>query len=483
MATTEFIAAIELGSSKITGVAGKKNSDGSMQVLAYAQEDSSTFIRKGVIFNLDKTAQSLTSIINRLEGELKNSIAKVYVGIGGQSLRTVRNVVSRDLEEEAIISEELVSAIGDENIAIPVVDMDILDVAPQEYKVGNNLQANPVGLVGSHIEGRFLNIVARASVRKNLEHCFQQAKIDIADQLIAPLVTANAVLTESERRSGCALIDFGADTTTISVYKNNILRFLTVLPLGGNSITRDITTLQMEEEEAERLKKPYGDALYEEDPEQEEATCKLDDDNRIIKVADLNNIIEARAEEIVANVWNQIQLSSYEDKLLAGIILTGGAANLKNLDETLRKRSKIEKIRMAKLPRNTVHASNNILKKDGSQNTLFGLLFEGNQNCCLTETAPAAAPAPSVSKPEPEVHKTVDMFEDDQELKEQARIARLKKEEEEREAKLAAKEAEKLRKQKEKEEKERRKREAGPSWIQRKIDSLTKEIFSDDDMK
>ena len=483
MATTEFIAAIELGSSKITGVAGRKNSDGSMQVLAYAQEDSSTFIRKGVIFNLDKTAQSLTSIINRLEGELKNSIAKVYVGIGGQSLRTVRNVVSRDLEEEAIISEELVSAIGDENIAIPVVDMDILDVAPQEYKVGNNLQANPVGLVGSHIEGRFLNIVARASVRKNLEHCFQQAKIDIADQLIAPLVTANAVLTESERRSGCALIDFGADTTTISVYKNNILRFLTVLPLGGNSITRDITTLQMEEEEAERLKKAYGDALYEEDPEQEEATCKLDDDNRIIKVADLNNIIEARAEEIVANVWNQIQLSSYEDKLLAGIILTGGAANLKNLDETLRKRSKIEKIRMAKLPRNTVHASNNILKKDGSQNTLFGLLFEGNQNCCLTETAPQAAPAPSVSKPEPEVHKTVDMFEDDQELKEQARIARLKKEEEEREAKLATKEAEKLRKQKEKEEKERRKREAGPSWIQRKIDSLTKEIFSDDDMK
>ena len=454
MATTEFIAAIELGSSKITGVAGRKNSDGSMQVLAYAQEDSSTFIRKGVIFNLDKTAQSLTSIINRLEGELKNSIAKVYVGIGGQSLRTVRNVVSRDLEEEAIISEELVSAIGDENIAIPVVDMDILDVAPQEYKVGNNLQANPVGLVGSHIEGRFLNIVARASVRKNLEHCFQQAKIDIADQLIAPLVTANAVLTESERRSGCALIDFGADTTTISVYKNNILRFLTVLPLGGNSITRDITTLQMEEEEAERLKKAYGDALYEEDPEQEEeATCKLEDDNRIIKVADLNNIIEARAEEIVANVWNQIQLSGYEDKLLAGLILTGGAANLKNLDETLRKRSKIEKIRMAKLPRNTVHAPNNILKKDGSQNTLFGLLFEGNQNCCLTETAPQAAPAPSVSKPEPEVHKTVDMFEDDQELKEQARIARLKKEEEEREAKLAAKEAEKLRKQKEKEEK------------------------------
>ena len=240
----------------------------------------------------------------------------------------------------------------------------------------------------------------------------------------------------------------------------------------------------MEEEEAERLKKAYGDALYEEDPEQEEATCKLDDDSRTIKVADLNNIIEARAEEIIANVWNQVQLSGFDDKLLAGIILTGGAANLKNIEEMLRKRSKVEKIRMAKLPRNTVHAPSNILKKDGSQNTLFGLLFEGNQNCCLTETAPQPTPTPMTSRPEPaEVHKTADMFEDDQELKEQARIARLKKEEEEREAKIAAKEAEKLRKQKEKEEKERRKREAGPSWIQRKIDSLTKEIFSDDDMK
>ena len=344
MATTEFIAAIELGSSKVTGIAGRKNSDGSMQVLAYAKEDSSSFIRKGIIYNLDKTAQSLTSIINKLEGDLKNSIAKVYVGIGGQSLRTVRNVVSRDLNEETIISQELVDAICDENLEIPLVDMDILDVAPQEYKIGNNLQADPVGVAGSHIEGRFLNIVARASIKKNLERCFEQAKIEIADLLISPLVTANAVLSESERRSGCALIDFGADTTTISVYKNNILRFLTVLPLGGNSITRDITSMQMEEEEAERLKITFGNVMYEEEESEEAATCQLEDGSRTVELQALNNIIEARAEEIITNVWNQIQLSGYDDKLLSGIIITGGAANLKNLDTMLRKRSKIEKV-------------------------------------------------------------------------------------------------------------------------------------------
>ena len=417
MATTEFIAAIELGSSKVTGIAGRKNSDGSMQVLAYAKEHSSSFIRKGIIYNLDKTAQSLTSIINKLEGDLKNSIAKVYVGIGGQSLRTVRNVVSRDLNEETIISQELVDAICDENLEIPLVDMDILDVAPQEYKIGNNLQADPVGVAGSHIEGRFLNIVARASIKKNLERCFEQAKIEIADLLISPLVTANAVLSESERRSGCALIDFGADTTTISVYKNNILRFLTVLPLGGNSITRDITSMQMEEEEAERLKITFGNVMYEEEESEEAATCQLEDGSRTVELQALNNIIEARAEEIITNVWNQIQLSGYDDQLLSGIIITGGAANLKNLDTMLRKRSKIEKIRTARSIRNTIQTDSDLIKKDGTQNTLFGLLFEGKENCCLIETRPVTHSQPVITEP-------VNMFEEDEALKEQEAAAR-----------------------------------------------------------
>ena len=477
MATTEFIAAIELGSSKVTGIAGRKNSDGSMQVLAYAKEDSSSFIRKGIIYNLDKTAQSLTSIINKLEGDLKNSIAKVYVGIGGQSLRTVRNVVSRDLNEETIISQELVDAICDENLEIPLVDMDILDVAPQEYKIGNNLQADPVGVAGSHIEGRFLNIVARASIKKNLERCFEQAKIEIADLLISPLVTANAVLSESERRSGCALIDFGADTTTISVYKNNILRFLTVLPLGGNSITRDITSMQMEEEEAERLKITFGNVMYEEEESEEAATCQLEDGSRTVELQALNNIIEARAEEIITNVWNQIQLSGYDDKLLSGIIITGGAANLKNLDTMLRKRSKIEKIRTARSIRNTIQTDSDLIKKDGTQNTLFGLLFEGKENCCLIETRPVTHSQPVITEP-------VNMFEEDEALKEHeaaAREAKKKKDEEDK----RRRDEDRRRKEEEKRKKEeaRKKKKEGPSWFEKTFNKISNEIFSDDDMK
>lgn len=477
MATTDFIAAIELGSSKITGVAGKKNSDGSIQVLAYAREDSSSFIRKGVIYNLDKTAQSLTSIINKLEGMLNNSIAKVYVGMGGQSIRTVRNVVSRDLDAETIISQELIDSISDENLEIPLIDMDILDVAPQEYKIGNNLQADPVGVAGSHIEGRFLNIVARTSLKKNLERCFEQARIEIADLKISPLVTADAVLTESERRSGCALIDFGADTTTISVYKNNILRFLTVLPLGGNSITRDITTLQMEEEEAERLKVTYGDAILEEEEGEEPATCPLEDGGRTLELSRLNNIIEARTEEIIANVWNQLQISGYDDKLLAGVIITGGAANLKHIDEVLRKRTKIEKLRFAKFPRNAVHAdARDVIKKDGTQNTLFGLLFAGNENCCMQETP---APKPLNQSPtEPE-----NIFKEDEALKEQeaaARAAKKKKDDDEKRRKEEEKQR-KLEEKKRAEEEKKRKKKESPGLLDR-FNKLTKTFFDDDEM-
>ena len=422
MATTEFIAAIELSSSKISGIAGKKNSDGSIQVLAYACEDASPFIHKGAIYNIDKTAQALTSIINKLEGQLNNSIAKVYVGIGGQSLRTVRNAVSRTLKEESIISQELVDEICDENRDVPLVDMSVLDVAPQEYKIDNTLHVEPVGVAGKYITGQFLNIVARASLKKNLEHSFEQAKVEIADDLlVAPTALAKAVLTENEMRSGCALVDFGADTTTVLVYKNNILRYLSVLPLGGNNITHDITSLQMEEEDAEKLKLQYGDALYEEEEDAETPAVCMSEDGRTFELALLNNIIGARAEEILANVWNQLQLSGYEDKLFSGVVFTGGGANLKNLEKAFHKVSKIEKVKTAKFVQTTVHTRSEEPQKDGMHNTLLGLLAAGNENCCLQEVKPVQQPASNVPP------KPVDIFVDDEALKEQEAAARAAK--------------------------------------------------------
>ena len=308
MATSEFIVAIELGSSKATGIAGRKRPDGSIEVLAYAREDAAPFIRKGCIYNIDKAAHALTAIKKNLESQLGHTIAQVYAGIGGQSLHTVDNAVVRVLDEESIISMELIDAINDENLDTPLADMCMLDVAPQEYKIDNNLYADPVGVTGKFITGQFLNIMARTSLKKNLELSFEQAKIELADLLTAPTALAQAVLTENELRSGCALVDLGADTTTVMVYKNNILRYLSVIPLGGNNITRDIATLKIEEEEAEKLKLNYGDVLYKEDEEAETPASCTTEDGQSILLTELNEIIGARTEEILAKVWNKLQL-------------------------------------------------------------------------------------------------------------------------------------------------------------------------------
>ena len=384
MAVTDFIVAIELGSSKISGIAGRKLPDGSIQILATASENASDCIRKGVIYNLDKTTQSLTSIIKKLESTLKASIGKVYIGMGGQSLRTIRNTEVRHMDEEIKISQELIDSLKDSNRAVPIVGYQILGVAPQEYKVGNDLIVEPVGVQTDHIEARFLNIIARKNVKENITKCCDLVPIEIAEDaedLIAPLALAEAVLTSSEKRSGCALIDFGADTTTVSVYKNNILRHLAVIPLGGNNITRDICSQQIEEEDAEALKVRFAQAYTEPtENDDENKTYRLDNGCSINTIL-LEDIVEARLNEILDNVANQIVLSGYENKLLAGAIITGGGINLKNMEEAFIKRTKIEKLRIAKDTHISLKGME--VKKDGSNNTLIALLAAGKENCCL----------------------------------------------------------------------------------------------------
>jgi cell division protein FtsA len=164
--TTDFMVAIELGSTRITGVAGQKDTDGKLSILAYASEDASACIRKGAVFNIDRTAGAITSIINKLEATLEASIAKVYVGISGQSVRTVKNTVIRQFEEETRITTGIVDELVATSRSTHTEGYEILEVVPQEYKVGTGLQTDPVGVITTNIEGRFLHIIARQGVRR-----------------------------------------------------------------------------------------------------------------------------------------------------------------------------------------------------------------------------------------------------------------------------------------------------------------------------
>ena len=183
----EFIVAIELGSSKMTGIAGKKNLDGSIQVLACVKEDSSSFIRKGVVYNIDKTAQCLTNIISRLEKQLKTGITQVYVGVGGQSIRSIRNLISKDLPAGTQVTQDMVIELMDSNRNMKYPDQEILDAAVQEYKVDSQYQLDPVGIQCSRIEGNFLNILQRKAFYKNLNKCFETAEINVAEMYLISL--------------------------------------------------------------------------------------------------------------------------------------------------------------------------------------------------------------------------------------------------------------------------------------------------------
>ena len=373
----EFIVAIELGSSKITGIAGRKNKDGSISILALAQEEGEACIQKGVVRNIDKTVQALSNSIKKLEVTLKTRIAHVYVGFGGQSIMSVKNTNVRELSSESEVTQEMINELMDANRSMQYPDKQILDAVTQEYKVDNQYQAEPpVGVPCKRLEGNFLNILCRKEFYRRLKKCFDQANISILDMYISPLALADSILTDAEKRGGCVLVDLGADTTTVSVYHRNILRKLTVIPLGSRNITKDIATLQMEEEDAEKMKLKYACAYTDANDIDPTFTYPIDKE-RSIDMPKFVDIVEARVREIIENVRSQVP-DEYADKLLGGIILTGGGSNMRNTERAFRLYTHIEKIRTAILAEGDQNCAGNDITGD---------LFEHQQ------TKPAAQPA------------------------------------------------------------------------------------------
>ena len=477
MAAKDFIVAIELGSSKVTGIAGRKNLDGSINVLAVVKEESSSFIRKGVVYNIDKTALCISNIIKKLTNQLKTDITQVYVGVGGQSIRSVRNVIAKELPPATKVTQEMIIDLMDANSAMKYPEQEILDVAQQEYKVDSQYQTDPVGIQCSHIEGNFLNILQRNTFYKNLNKCFDTINVNVAEMYISPIALADSVLTEAEKRSGCALVDLGADTTTVSVYSKNILRHLAVIPLGSNNITKDIASLQMEEADAEKMKLKYASAYTENADIDNDLQLPIDSD-RSVDLRKFVEIVESRLEEIVANVWYQVP-AEYSDKLLGGIILTGGGSNLKNIDKAFTNHTHIDKIRIAKFVTHTITSSNpDINAKNGMMNTILGLLIKGDRNCAGDEVDPnnlfSQKPEDNLAAAlgRTEMPKKQGVVPTEAEKRQQEEELRKKKEEEERlERERQEEEARRIAKEK----KENSPLNKGLTWIKNMAKKITEE--------
>ena len=378
----DFIVAIDLGSSKVTAIAGRKQPDGAIEVLAYMQEPSHTFIRKGRISNIDKMTQCAKNIKENFEKKLNKRISKAYVGIGGMGMHTVTNTLQRTFSEKHVISQDIMEALRVENLQKATPERHILGTIPQEFKVGPQLTNEPVGMLSDTIEARYLNIVANSSMSDQIRNCFRAAGIEVAEMPITVLRLADVMLTEPEKRSGCVFVDMGAETTSVAIFKNNMLRHLAVIPLGGANITRDITSLQIEEDEAETLKLKWGAAITNGGENPPIAVS----DGREFPYSEFAGLIEARVEEIVLNIENQIKLSRYEkNQIIAGIILTGGASMLKNMESVVAKLVGLDKLRIVKNTRFSIrgHKSMNVNEvREGDYAAALALIEQADQNCC-----------------------------------------------------------------------------------------------------
>ncbi len=420
-AKNDIIVALEFGTSSIRGIAGRKRADGSVQVLGIefeeARDKKDPIIQKGIIDNIDKTGQAIHNIVGRLSDKLKVQITRAYVGLAGQSLHTELNIVKRTMETTVKITPEVTDNMKDNNRQVVYPGAEILDVVPQEFLVGNKMVADPVGVMADNLEARFLNIVARTTMREQIERAMRLAGVQVADYIISPMALADALLNTAEKRSGCALVDFGAGTTTISYYKENILRKLVVLPLGGNSITGDLMNInQLDFDEADRLKRKEGTAMLEPQPEKSTRMVPVSNE-RAIAESELLGIIAARQEEIIQNVWFQLQ--DYEKNLLSGIIITGAAAQLKNMSKAFMAITKTNRIQMApNLIASTDCAPDVNIPLDKSTNTLIAMLKHGDQSC-VTEISDEPEVQEEPEKPEePEVPEVTEEDKNDKEEKE-----------------------------------------------------------------
>ena len=377
----DFIVAIELGSSKLTGIAGRKNPDGSISILAVAKEDSASYIRKGVAYNIERTAQGLSNIVSKLKNTLEIEIEQVYVGIGGQSIHSVKNSIVKELPLDCIVSQDMVNELMDTNRSMEYKDCEILDAITQEYNVDGHYEDDPVGIQARHLEGNFLNVLWRRSFYRNLNKSLDNSGIKVAEMYLAPLTMADCVLTDAEKRAGCVLVDLGADTTTVSVYYRNKLRHIAVLPLGGSNVTKDLESLQIDEINAEAMKLKHASALTNEKDIDADATLPIGDGRTILSRMFIQ-VVEARMLEIVENVKYLVP-HEFADKLLGGIVLTGGGSNMKNIEKLFHEVFDVEKVRIAKSTTLNINKKDSdvILSEDGTTNTILGLLAKGDMNC------------------------------------------------------------------------------------------------------
>ncbi len=335
--TSDLAVALDIGTTKVCAIAGIRNEYGKIDILGMGTVTSEG-VSRGVVSNIEKTSKAIRQAIAAAEEVSGKKFDVVHVGIAGQHIKSIHHhgLLVRNNGLSEITKGDVEKLINDmHKLVLPAGDR-ILHVIPQEFSVDDETDIiDPIGMAGVRLEANFHIITGQISASQNIIRCVEKVGLEIADMTLEPIASSNSVLSSEEKEAGVALVDIGGGTTDITIFKDGIIRHTAVIPFGGTTITKDIKEgCIVMPDQAEKLKVRFGSALADEVY-----------DNRIITIPgfrggepkevsekNLARIIQARVEEIFDYVLWEIKRSGYENKLIAGVVLTGGGSLLKNIN-------------------------------------------------------------------------------------------------------------------------------------------------------
>ncbi len=333
-----IIVGLDIGTTKISVMVGRKDQFGKLEILGMGKAISGGVLR-GIVANIDKTVESIKLAVEEAEQKSGAEIDEVYIGIAGQHIKSLQHrgeMVRDDIENEITIDDmeklrenmfKLVTVPGEE----------VIHVIPQEYTVdGEDGIQNPKGMAGIKLEANFHIITAQVAAVRNIIRCIKKAGLNARELILEPFASAIATLDSDELNEGVALVDIGGGTTDVAIFLEGIIRHTAVIPFGGNIITKDIKTgLSILEKQAELLKVKFGSAMHTSD--QDNVMVSIPGlrgrEPKEISTKNLAEIIGARMKEIIDLVYHEIKVSGFENKLMTGIVLTGGGAQLRALPQ------------------------------------------------------------------------------------------------------------------------------------------------------
>ncbi len=334
----EIIVGLDIGTTKIACLVGRKNEHGKIEILGMGKTDS-LGVNRGVVSNIEKTVGAIQEAVRQAEQASGVDIRVVNVGIAGQHIKSLqhRGIHTRDSYEDEITVSDIEALIEDMHKLVMLPGEEIIHVLPQEFTVDNEQGIkDPIGMSGVRLEANFHIITGQIAAAKNIYKCVSKANLEVDQLILEPLASSEAVLSAEEKEAGVVLVDIGGGTTDIAIFQDGIIRHTAVIPFGGNVITDDIKTgCTIMRNQAELLKIKFGSALGGENKDNEVVCIPglRGREPKEISLKNLANIIQARMEEIVEHVYYEIKNSGFEKHMIGGIVVTGGGSQLRHIPQ------------------------------------------------------------------------------------------------------------------------------------------------------